>query len=126
MDTAVRPVADPSDISMLHRIEVDVIDVTLEVSVIAYCMLPKPSLPDTRFAPLHLAPRPQLRRRQLAGESAFDLAPAWGKIGIVGRQCPNGMEMVRQDADSVRFERQARLDRTINPPQEFDMFDEKL
>jgi hypothetical protein len=36
------------------------------------------------------------------------------------------MEMVRQDADGVRFEWQARLDRTINLPQAFDMFDKKL
>jgi hypothetical protein len=35
---------------MLHWIEVDVIDVTLEVSVVADCMLPKPSLPDSSFA----------------------------------------------------------------------------
>jgi len=42
---------------LLHQIEVDVIDVTLEVSVVADCMLPEPSLPDSCFAPLHLAPR---------------------------------------------------------------------
>jgi hypothetical protein len=36
------------------------------------------------------------------------------------------MEMVRQDADGVRFEWQARLERTINLPQAFDMFDKKL
>jgi hypothetical protein len=34
---------------MLHRIEVDEIDVTFEVSVIADGMLPKSSLPDFRF-----------------------------------------------------------------------------
>jgi hypothetical protein len=36
------------------------------------------------------------------------------------------MEMVRQDAGGVRFERQARLDCTINLPQAFDMPDKKL
>ena len=111
---------------MLHRIEVDVIDVTLEVSVVADCMLPKPSLPDSRFAPLYLAPRSQLRRRQLAGKSAFDLPPAGGKIGIAWRQCPNGVEMVRQDADGVRFKRPARLDRTINLPQAGDALDQQI
>jgi len=35
------------------------------------------------------------------------------------------MEMVRQDADGVCFEWQARLDRTINLPQAFDVFDKK-
>ena len=39
----VRPVANPRDISVLHRIEVDVIDVTFEVLVVADRVLPKPS-----------------------------------------------------------------------------------
>src|SRR5262249_46469297 len=68
VEAAVRPVANPSDITVLHRIEVDVIDVTLEVRIVSDCVLPKPSLPDSRFAPPYLAPRPQSRRRQLAGK----------------------------------------------------------
>jgi hypothetical protein len=36
--------------------------VRFEVRVVADYVLPKPSLPDTRFAPLYLAPRSQLRR----------------------------------------------------------------
>jgi hypothetical protein len=126
MEAAVRPVANPSDIAVLHRIEVDVIDVTLEVRIISNSVLPEPPLPDSRFAPPDLAPRPQLRRRQLAGESAFDLAPASREIGISRRQGPNGVEMVRQDADGIRCERQAHLNRTINFPQGLDMLDKQL
>src|SRR5215510_9510459 len=107
VEATVRPVANASDISVFHRIEMNVIDVTLEVRIVSDCVFPKPSLPDSRFAPLYLAPRPQLRRRQLAGESAFDLAPASRELGIARRQGPNGMEMVRHDADGVRCERQA-------------------
>jgi hypothetical protein len=55
----------PSHISALHRIDVNVVDVTLEVRVIADCMLPKSSLPDSRFAPSSLAPRSQLRSGQI-------------------------------------------------------------
>src|SRR5262245_10221116 len=105
METTVRPVTDPGDISVLHRIEVDVIDVAREIRVITDCMLPKPSLPDSRFASAYLAPRSQRCRTQPAGKSAFDLSPARCEIGIARRQCPNGMEMVRQDADSIRFKR---------------------
>jgi hypothetical protein len=36
------------------------------------------------------------------------------------------MEMVRQDADGVRFERQARLNRAIDLPQAFDMLDKQF
>jgi len=39
---------------VLHRIEVDVIDVTLEVRIISDRVLPKSSLPDSCFAPLYL------------------------------------------------------------------------
>jgi len=111
---------------VFDRIEVDVIDVTFEVRIISDRMLPKPSLPDSRFAPPDLAPRPQLRGRQLAGESAFDLAPASREIGIARRQSPNGVEMVRQDADGIRYERQAHLNRTINFPQVLDVLDKQL
>jgi hypothetical protein len=45
VEAAVRPVANPSDITVLHRIEVDVIDMTLEVGIVSDCVLPKPSLP---------------------------------------------------------------------------------
>ena len=82
----------------------------------------------TRLAPrIDYSPkRPSISARSPPGKSALDLPPARGKIGIGGRQCPNNMEMVRQDADGVGFEWQARLDRTINLPQAFDMFDKKL
>src|SRR5262245_24589301 len=36
------------------------------------------------------------------------------------------MEMVRQDADGVRFERQARLNRAINLPQALYMSDKQV
>jgi hypothetical protein len=36
------------------------------------------------------------------------------------------MQMVRQDADGVRFERLARLNRKINLPQVLDLLDKQL
>src|SRR5437763_11292425 len=85
MEAPVRPVEDPSHISVLHRIEVDVIDVTVEVRVIADCVLPKPSLPDSRFAPSYLGRRSQLSWSQSAEKSALELAPARREIGIARR-----------------------------------------
>jgi hypothetical protein len=61
---------------MLHWIEVNVIDMTLEVGIVADCVLPKPSLPDSRFAPSSLASRPQLSWSQSTGKCALNLAPA--------------------------------------------------
>ena len=122
----MRPIFNPRHEAVLHGIEVDVIDVTFEVRVIADCVLPKPSLPDSRFAPSYLAPRSQLSWSQSAGKSALDLAPARREIGIAGRQGPNGMEMVWQNADGAGFERQARLNRAIDLPQALDMLDKQV
>ena len=38
------------------------------------------------------------------GEPGFDEPPAGGEIGIVGRQCPNAMQMVRHDDEGVNLE----------------------
>jgi hypothetical protein len=35
---------------MLDRVEMDVIDVPLEIAVVANCMFPEPALPQCRFA----------------------------------------------------------------------------
>ncbi len=45
MKAAVRPVRDARDISVFHRVEVDVVDVTIEVGVIADSVLPIATLP---------------------------------------------------------------------------------
>ena len=49
---AVRPIRYPVDIAVFDWIEVDVIDMPLEVCIIADCVFPKSPLPDA-FFPLH-------------------------------------------------------------------------
>src|ERR1700744_2864912 len=61
MKAAVRPVHDTGDSSMLHRIEVNVVDVTFEIGIIANSMLPIATLPDTFLALGNLTRRPWLR-----------------------------------------------------------------
>jgi hypothetical protein len=50
MKAAMRPVYDTRGASMLHWIEVDIVDMALEICVIADCMLPIATLPDAFFA----------------------------------------------------------------------------
>jgi len=47
---AVGPVCNAPDVSVLYRVEVDIIDMALEVGVVANCMLPITSLPYAFFA----------------------------------------------------------------------------
>jgi len=53
---AVRPVRGPRDVPVLHRVEMDVVDVALEVSVVANGVFPIASLPDALFTLRNLAP----------------------------------------------------------------------
>ena len=80
----------------------------------------------------------QLRRVR---KIALRGAPTWHGVRAILRTLPasrmglqirhrrtavaKSHEMVRQDADGVRCEWPARLDRTINLPQAFDMYDKK-
>ena len=50
VEGGVRPVGHPVDQSVLDRIEVDVIDVALKVSVVAYCVFPVSALPQRHLA----------------------------------------------------------------------------
>jgi hypothetical protein len=61
MKAAVRPIGDPRDFRVLHRIEVNVIDVAFKVGVVANGVLPKATLPAVRSSrapprPSHPAP----------------------------------------------------------------------
>ena len=49
MKTAVRPVCDTRHVSMLHGIEMDIVDVAVEIDVVADRVLPIATLPDSFF-----------------------------------------------------------------------------
>gem|GEM_PF-5027449 len=55
MKTAVRPVAHTRHQSVPDRIEMDVVDMTSQVSLIAYDVLPIAALPNSFFTPDNLA-----------------------------------------------------------------------
>jgi hypothetical protein len=57
-----------------------------------------------------------------AREAALDQAPAGGKISVSFRQCPNRVNVIRQDADRDGFERAALLDGSIDISQSINLF----
>ena len=94
MKAAVWPIDHTRDVTVLHRIEMDVVDVTFEISIIANGMLPVASLPDTLFPLRDFALR-SWPRAKTVGKAALDEAPARGEIRVVLGQRPQRVNMVR-------------------------------
>jgi hypothetical protein len=76
---------------MLDRIPVDIVDVFGTIVIIPDAMLPKPTLPSPPPVP--------------PTESRFDHLPPCRIISIAVRQCPERMDMIRQDDDRIDHER---------------------
>ena len=49
METAMWPIGYARDVSVLHRIEMNVVDMAIEIGVITNCVLPISPLPNTFF-----------------------------------------------------------------------------
>src|SRR4051794_24737912 len=103
MKTAMRPVAYTRNVSVLYRIEMNVIDVAFKISLIANGMFPISSLPYPLFPLGCFALRSRLCRIKTSRKSAFDQTPAGGKICVAIRQFPYRMEMIGQNANCDGF-----------------------
>jgi hypothetical protein len=125
MKAAVGPVRNSLNMSMLYGIEVDVVDMAREISVIADRVLPIATLPDAFFSLRRLA----LRARdglKPPGKTAFYQAPSNGKIRIMLRQSPECVEMIGQNANRNRAKWTTFLNSTVGPPQPIDFFDQQI
>lgn len=117
----MRPRMRTANQAVFDRIIVDVIDVAGQVCLIADAMLPKAFLPDTslvssvsrtgngRFRSARSGPR--------FHETPLDGGPAGGIIGVVFRQSPDAMEMIRQQDDGRHLERLLALHNAENLPE---------
>ena len=74
----------------------DVVRATLQIRFVAHGVFVKTPLPNTAFVPPLFAGRQVFGTREMGGEFGFNQPPAQGIIRIVGRQRPNGVDMVRQ------------------------------
>jgi hypothetical protein len=70
------PIANPRRISVLHRIEVNVINVTCQIGVVADRVLPIAALPNPLVALGYLAGAALSVAGEPAREAALDEAPA--------------------------------------------------
>ena len=76
----------------------DVVRATLQIRFVAHGVFVKTPLPNTAFVPPLFAGRQVFGMREMCGEFGFNQPPAQGIIRIIGRQRPNGVNVVRQPA----------------------------
>src|SRR5262245_3778332 len=104
VESRMRPVLDPLDQAVLNRIEPAIVDVIVQVALVANEMLPIASLPDSALATAGPRLAEWLSCGNLLREANLDLVPAQGEIGIAGRQCPDRVHVVGEDEHGVDLE----------------------
>ncbi|MEO5625542.1 MAG: hypothetical protein ABIQ70_06005, partial [Dokdonella sp.] len=89
----MRPVANPLNVAVLDRIEVNVLNVMAQIAFIVQQALPVASLPDTAFLACHPACRAPLGAWYTPRKQGLDMPPACCIVGIVRGQSPNAVQV---------------------------------
>jgi hypothetical protein len=108
--------------SVLERFGVDVIYVAFHIGIIRYQVFPVSALPNALLASGYLARTARFRRLKISGKAGLDQTPAQRIIRIAFGQAPDGMQVIRQDADRQSLEGVFALHPTVCRPQSIDMF----
>jgi len=80
---------------MAERIVVDVIEMMMQVSLVATDRLPIPSRPDSSFTLAHPAGGNGFTLGEHSGKTGLDQAPTQREVSITRRQAPQTMHVVR-------------------------------
>lgn len=104
MERRIRPILHAVDVAVLHRVEMDVIDMPREIGFVAQRVFPIATLPQAALAFTGTAGGDPLAGGQAVREYCFDEAPAQRKIGIAFGQSPNGVQVVGQNDDRLQIE----------------------
>ena len=91
--------------AMLDWIPMDIIEMTLEIQLIADKMIPKTALPQTPFVTLLTAFGNPFARLNIPGEAAFYQSPTGRIISVFSRQAQDAMQVFRQNHNAVNTER---------------------
>src|SRR5262249_43239293 len=104
MERGIRPVSNSIYEFVFHWVEVNVICMTLEVTLIANRVLPISALPQ-RDLSVSMTWNWCRRLQDLVCETTFDNAPPIGIICVPVRQCHHHVQVIRQDHDCINRER---------------------
>jgi len=125
VESRIWPRVDLRHMAMLDRIEVNVVDVTLEVVLIAERMLPIAPLPNAPFTLIGSAWRYLFPSRQTTRERRLDQSPAGREIRVTLRQRPYRVQMIRQHHRCFRRIRMPSLRVAKGTTQQFDVVREQ-
>jgi hypothetical protein len=126
MKRAERPISNLGYIAMLHRIEMDIVHVPLEIGGVPDGVLPITPLPKPPFTARAFALRARCSLFKSARKSCLDQTPAQRVVVIPTRQRPQRMQVIRQNADCDGFKWIPTLDRCVNPSQSIDLSHQKI
>jgi len=101
--------------SMLHGIEVDVIDMARKIGIISNGVLPIAPLPDSLFTLQDLARR-SWASFEPPGKPTLNQIPPAGKVTVMFWQSPERMNMIGQDANRDCFKGPAFTHCTVGAP----------
>jgi len=121
----MRPVHRPGAPSVLHRIVMDVIHMRDVIIMVGNRVLPGPPLPDAAFALADATDGSCFARLDGPAEFSFDCRPARRKVMIAARQCPDAMQMFRQNNNGVNAKWPSYQRHPKSPAKRFDALDEQ-
>lgn len=106
----MRPFAGGARITMLDRIEMNIIAMPLKIALVSQSVFPVASLPNTTLALALAASGNLLACLDTMREECFDQPPSGRIIGVSRRERPDRVQMVGQDHDRIESEGMARTD----------------
>jgi hypothetical protein len=111
--------------SVFDGIDVDVIDMPFKILFIPDQVFPISPLPYPAFTFACAACGTMFAMRKVAGERSFYQPPAQGEIAVVSRQCPDGMQVIRQYDNGIHRKGMAGSGVFKGAAQWRDVFDQK-
>ena len=94
MEGGVRPIHCPKHMAVLHRIEVDVINVAAQIGLVPNQALPIATLPTPAFPFIDSARTPALPMRNVTRKPRLQQSPTQWIVAVAGRQRPDRMQMI--------------------------------
>jgi len=119
----VRPIRNAFDQPVFYRVEMNILDVAGEVSLVAYRVLPIALLPKRVFAAC-FAWSWRTCGRDGNCKTVVDMPPPFGKAVVTLRQSQDRVKMVGENDDCLDFERGFRARVTHRRLQRGDVIDQ--
>ncbi len=109
----MRPVDRPFYVIVLYGVVMNVLDMVLQIGLVANLVFPEPTLPEPRFVTRtqRISQWCSDKPARLLADRALDQRPSTRVVGIIRRQCPDRVHMIWQNHPCHDLERVCRAHR---------------